>query len=108
MSAASDTPGAEPERSEPEDRFYRAFHVNPAGMVISRIADGKVLEVNEAYCPMTSCSAAGSTVPGGPPLRVNEAYCPMTSCSPFASRVPGVRPVARGAREGNGRPGRGT
>jgi hypothetical protein len=83
MSAASDTPGAEPERSEPEDRFYRAFHVNPAGMVISRIADGKVLEVNEAYCP-------------------------MTSCSPFASRVPGVRPVARGAREGNGRPGRGT
>lgn len=35
-----------------EALFSSAFHVGPAGMTITRIADGKFIDVNESFCSM--------------------------------------------------------
>lgn len=35
-----------------EERFSNAFHASPAGMTITRIADGKFVDANEAFCNM--------------------------------------------------------
>ena len=35
-----------------EERFNHAFHVSPAGLTITRIADGKLIEVNETFLRM--------------------------------------------------------
>lgn len=34
---------------ESEERFFKAFQSNPAGMAISRLEDGRVLDVNDAF-----------------------------------------------------------
>lgn len=34
---------------ESEEQFSKAFHASPAGMAISRLEDGRVLDVNEAF-----------------------------------------------------------
>src|SRR3954447_5373281 len=33
-----------------EERFYKAFHANPAAMVISRVDTGEIVEANETFC----------------------------------------------------------
>src|SRR5215212_9625499 len=33
-----------------EERFYKAFHANPAGMVISHVDTGEIVEANESFC----------------------------------------------------------
>lgn len=43
-----------------DDRFRRAFHGNPAGLVLSELASGRILEANGAF----------STMIGVPPARV--------------------------------------
>ncbi|MDR4479278.1 MAG: response regulator [Nitrospira sp.] len=40
---------AEEARRESEERFSKAFRSSPAGMAISRLEDGRVLDVNEAF-----------------------------------------------------------
>ncbi|MBI5935109.1 MAG: PAS domain S-box protein [Chloroflexi bacterium] len=35
-----------------QERFSIAFHTSPAGMTITRIADGKFIEANESFCRM--------------------------------------------------------
>lgn len=35
-----------------EERFTSAFNAGPAGMIITRIADGQIIEANEAFCQM--------------------------------------------------------
>ncbi|MBM4137650.1 MAG: PAS domain S-box protein [Nitrospira sp.] len=35
-----------------EERFSNAFHVSPAGMTITRVADGKFIDVNESFLRM--------------------------------------------------------
>ncbi len=35
-----------------EERFSNAFHVGPAGITITRIADGKFIDANESFCRM--------------------------------------------------------
>jgi PAS domain S-box-containing protein len=36
-----------------EEKFNKAFRSSPVGIVISRAADGRYLEVNDAFCAMT-------------------------------------------------------
>jgi PAS domain S-box-containing protein len=36
-----------------EKRFSVAFHANPAALLITRLADGQIVDVNEAYCRMS-------------------------------------------------------
>jgi len=43
---------AEAALSESEERFAKAFQVSPDGLVISRIADATVLEVNDSFVSM--------------------------------------------------------
>jgi PAS domain S-box-containing protein len=43
---------AEAALRESEERFAKAFQVSPDGLVISRIADGVVLEVNDSFVSM--------------------------------------------------------
>ncbi|MBI5646545.1 MAG: PAS domain S-box protein [Ignavibacteriae bacterium] len=43
---------AERQLRDSEERFAKAFHVGPAGMTITRIVDGKFLDVNEAFLNM--------------------------------------------------------
>ena len=43
---------AEAALRESEERFAKAFQVSPHGLVISRIADGVVLEVNDSFVSM--------------------------------------------------------
>ncbi|MBI3569831.1 MAG: PAS domain S-box protein [Gammaproteobacteria bacterium] len=47
---------AEEERRQSEEKFSRVFHVGPAGMTITRVADGKFLDVNESFLRMFECS----------------------------------------------------
>jgi PAS domain S-box-containing protein len=42
----------DPPRTESEDRFFKAFHFNPVGMLISRTDDGRLLDVNQTFCRM--------------------------------------------------------
>jgi PAS domain S-box-containing protein len=35
-----------------EEKFSNAFHVGPAGLTITRIADGKFIDVNSAFCTL--------------------------------------------------------
>lgn len=39
-----------------EERFSKAFHSSPAGMAISRLEDGRVLDVNEAFVRLSGFS----------------------------------------------------
>jgi len=32
-----------------EERFSKAFHANPAAMIITRMSDGRIIDVNESY-----------------------------------------------------------
>ncbi len=41
---------------ESEERFSKAFHGSPAGMAISRLEDGRVLDVNEAFVRVSGFS----------------------------------------------------
>ncbi|HPV83033.1 MAG TPA: PAS domain S-box protein, partial [Nitrospira sp.] len=41
---------------ESEERFSKAFHSSPAGMAISRLEDGRVLDVNEAFVRVSGFS----------------------------------------------------
>ena len=41
---------------ESEERFSKAFHSSPAGMAISRLADGRVLDVNDAFVRVSGFS----------------------------------------------------
>jgi len=40
---------AEEELRQSEARFAKAFHANPAAMIVTRLADGIVLDLNESY-----------------------------------------------------------
>ncbi len=40
---------AEAELRESEEKFFNAFHVSPAAITLTRIRDGKFLDVNEAF-----------------------------------------------------------
>lgn len=40
---------AEQDLRHSERRFYNAFHTSPAGMIITRIKDGKVINVNDSF-----------------------------------------------------------
>ncbi len=40
---------AEEARRHSEERFSKAFHANPAVMMLTRLADGVVIDVNESY-----------------------------------------------------------
>lgn len=42
----------EEERRLSEELFSNAFHVGPAGMTITRIADGKFIDANESFCKL--------------------------------------------------------
>lgn len=42
----------DPDRTESEDRFFKAFHFNPVGMLVSRMTDGEIFEANDAMCRM--------------------------------------------------------
>jgi PAS domain S-box-containing protein len=42
----------EEELRRSEERFFKAFHTSPAGLTITRIADGKFVDANEAFCRM--------------------------------------------------------
>src|SRR3954466_12186433 len=33
-----------------EERFYKAFHANPAAMVISHVDTGEIVEANDSFC----------------------------------------------------------
>ena len=35
---------------ESEERFTRAFHASPAGQILTTVAEGRVVDVNDAYC----------------------------------------------------------
>ncbi len=41
---------------ESEERFSKAFHSSPAGMAISRLEDGRVLDVNDAFVRVSGFS----------------------------------------------------
>ena len=41
---------------ESEERFALAFHTSPYAIVVSRLADGLILDVNEAFCSMSGHS----------------------------------------------------
>ncbi|MCB0057072.1 MAG: PAS domain S-box protein, partial [Caldilineaceae bacterium] len=43
---------AEDELRASEERFASAFRASPAGMTITRIADGKFIDANDAFCQM--------------------------------------------------------
>ncbi len=43
---------AEVELRLAEERFSNAFHTSPAGLTITRIADGKFIDANETFCKM--------------------------------------------------------
>lgn len=43
---------AEKALSESEERFSKAFHSNPAAMVISKIEDGKIIDINDRWLSM--------------------------------------------------------
>jgi PAS domain S-box-containing protein len=50
MSAAPTVPDPAPKVvAEPSNPFARAFHASPALMAIARVADGRIIEVNEAF-----------------------------------------------------------
>ncbi|MBT3218593.1 MAG: PAS domain S-box protein, partial [Proteobacteria bacterium] len=36
-----------------EDKFYRVFHASPIGMVITKLTDGTVVELNRAFSNIT-------------------------------------------------------
>jgi diguanylate cyclase (GGDEF)-like protein/PAS domain S-box-containing protein len=38
---------------ESEERFHKAFHSSPDAILISRLDDGKLIEVNEGFCRLT-------------------------------------------------------
>ncbi|MEX6501856.1 bifunctional diguanylate cyclase/phosphodiesterase [Pseudomonas zhanjiangensis] len=40
-----------------EEKFARAFHASPDGMLITRIADGQLIEVNEGFSQITGYSS---------------------------------------------------
>ena len=44
---------AEEALRESEERFSKAFHANPAPLSITRLADGRFLDVNEAFLTLT-------------------------------------------------------
>ena len=48
--------GVEQALRESEERFSKAFHSSPAGMAISRLEDGRVLDVNEAFVRVSGFS----------------------------------------------------
>lgn len=39
-----------------EEKFSKAFMTNPAAVILSRLADGLQLDVNEAYCRLVGYS----------------------------------------------------
>lgn len=43
---------AEVDLRRSEEQFSSAFHVGPAGMTITRIADGKFIDANESFCEL--------------------------------------------------------
>jgi PAS domain S-box-containing protein len=47
---------AEEALRESEERFAKAFRATPDGLVISRIADGRILEVNDSFVAMSGYS----------------------------------------------------
>ena len=44
-----------------EDKFAKAFHASPDGMLITRLSDGKLLDVNEGFSRMTGYSIEEAT-----------------------------------------------
>jgi PAS domain S-box-containing protein len=42
---------------ESEQKFATAFHASPDAIVLTRVADGTILEVNEGYCRITGFTA---------------------------------------------------
>ncbi|MEZ4054726.1 PAS domain-containing protein, partial [Enterobacter rongchengensis] len=36
-----------------EEKFAKAFHASPDGLLLSRQSDGLLLEVNEGFCRLT-------------------------------------------------------
>jgi PAS domain S-box-containing protein len=47
------------ELKQSEQRFYLAFHSSPAALIITTLDEGKVLDMNEAYCNMVGISEKG-------------------------------------------------
>jgi diguanylate cyclase (GGDEF)-like protein/PAS domain S-box-containing protein len=41
---------------ESEERFHKAFHSSPDAILISRLRDGRLIEVNEGFCRITGYS----------------------------------------------------
>jgi PAS domain S-box-containing protein len=39
-----------------EEKFHKAFHASPDAILISRVSDGKLVEVNESFCRLTGYS----------------------------------------------------
>ena len=39
-----------------EEKFFKAFHASPDAILISRLHDGKLMEVNEGFCRLTGYS----------------------------------------------------
>jgi PAS domain S-box-containing protein len=39
-----------------EEKFYKAFHASPDGILITRASDGRLVEVNEGFCRLTGYS----------------------------------------------------
>jgi len=39
-----------------EEKFYKAFHAGPEAILITNLADGRILEVNESFCRLTGFS----------------------------------------------------
>jgi len=52
----SDRKNAEAALRESEDKFSKAFHASGAGIVISRAADGLILEANDSYLRLIGCN----------------------------------------------------
>jgi PAS domain S-box-containing protein len=44
---------AEEALRQSEERFSKAFYTSPVGIIISTLAEGRILDVNPAYCQMT-------------------------------------------------------
>ncbi|MGZ7136237.1 MAG: PAS domain S-box protein [Methanobacterium sp.] len=47
---------AEEELKKSEEKFSKAFHGNPAAMILQDAGDGRILDVNESFMKLTGCS----------------------------------------------------
>jgi PAS domain S-box-containing protein len=43
---------------ESEERFSKAFHASPTGILITRLEDGHILDANDSFCRLTGYSRA--------------------------------------------------